>query len=188
MARDQFLAQWLPAPQRDRPACLSAVFSSIGRLVTSLECNVLEPLPYIFYQLTQGTVGAMLPRISDLPKHDWLICLLGREKLLDGQTEVYSFLRDPKPSQKCQTFDQCTQFGRMLQRKHLANNIDRNQIALLSFFNSDGQASVAISKFCAGCLAAYGPQTQVAREKIWKKLPDYFGLGSWKELRIYESE
>lgn len=171
------------ATQRRSAFCQANLLSLAQVLQLCRECDAPESLPYIFYMMTKGFGDDMLLQINTLPKQLWRVCFSGREKLLEAQNGVYSYLWDPKPSQTCTSADHCTQLGRELHRHYLSTKSDRHQHVLEEPFGGHTNYVDLVSLFCSSCKTTYASQSRLARTTVWQELPEYFGLGTWEELQ-----
>lgn len=142
------------------------------------ECNVLTPLPFIYYRLAYGNLEEALPLIMKLPTRETQICFLGREKLIAAMKDVFPFLFNPKPSSKCLKLADCRTTLFRVQQGFFSTNRYRRQYVL-----DDILRVIARSDFCHSCFAEYESHAVTTSQRIWEELPGYFGLASWEELR-----
>lgn len=157
-------------------------------LLLCREFNILEPLPSIYYGLTEATAQEMwtLRGLEKLPFHELKTCFLGREKLLDAQKIVFHILANPQPSERCSNRDRCFRKGAeeaQAAQRRSSPNLDRLQTLL------DGEYFTNLlnaSRLCGECKAAFTSRLIVDRQNAWERLPGYFGLGTWEELRDSE--
>ena len=94
--------------------------------------------------------------------------LLGRESLVAAQKNTFNFLTFVPCCLRCQHFvDRRTAVG-----------LEMVQEALMAIVHTDDEGSL-----CSECIKSFNNTRQSARQEVWDKLPGYFGLGTWNEIR-----
>ncbi|KDQ51552.1 hypothetical protein JAAARDRAFT_139974 [Jaapia argillacea MUCL 33604] len=156
---------------------------NIGR-----EINMLELLPGAFYLCCAMPTEFILRGVSldgveaRLSVGDRASCLLGRDRLLDvQQQETWSFLYNPQASSACTDDKRCS--SRILkplwQSCRYSPLTTPRTLSVYRYWDD-----LVDDKYCCrNCSDKLREDQEIAVEGAWKKLPEYFSLGSWEDLR-----
>ncbi|KAF5340566.1 hypothetical protein D9611_007303 [Ephemerocybe angulata] len=121
-----------------------------------------------------------------IPAEVRALCAFGGEEILDGRNStVYSWLADLGETEKCTNSPRCLRLGREFMKdvwqypSLLTTFWDWRYIALLYGHRMDD--------LCVPCLRGAERSHQEKRREVWGKLPGYFGLPGWGELKDFEN-
>ncbi|KIM83485.1 hypothetical protein PILCRDRAFT_425712, partial [Piloderma croceum F 1598] len=150
----------------------------IQSILLARACTTLELLPCIYYLMSRFSMKTLLRCHTLLPRDEMEICLLGREKLQEiRETVALSFLLDPKPSQHCSNPTLCERRCLTTLNRTISNTLHLGIYALTT------DPELAEILLCGPCAEEKLSAHRAARENLWNELPNYFGLGTWEELR-----
>lgn len=148
------------------------------------ESNALELLPCAFYLLCHHKIQHMFLIAGRIisSERDLYAVVTGREELIRAKKRYNcSFLYLRHPSDSCFARDRCQAA------------LDRN---FGQFLEQDGDLSPAVlepivslekTDYCCMCSQYFASTSQAARIAAWDKLPEWFGMESWKILRDMQS-
>ncbi|RDB26512.1 hypothetical protein Hypma_005667 [Hypsizygus marmoreus] len=156
--------------------------SSIMRAISlAQETNVPLILPYASYLLARTSAPRRFlshSPSSHLSWHQKTICLVGRALLRNAELSLtHSFLIAFQVSPRCLSPDQCSNSRGPLLEWAMLESAGRGPEPLRPW---DRWERLGV---CNECVADAKRKHERGREEVWERLPDFFDLGPWKELR-----
>ncbi|KAF6759142.1 hypothetical protein DFP72DRAFT_149159 [Ephemerocybe angulata] len=159
------------------------------------ECDLKHLLPAAFFwsanealdiiALGQPVKGEDGKRIQLLPKVQH-ICLVGRQKLLEAHNQAFEWVGEIGARSDCKDRKMCQSIAGSLiialwkPSPDLSAPADSWDVWVVTL---EAKQKLKVNKLCSSCLE-YAKSTLLAkRQEFWDKLPSYFGLPSWDELK-----
>ncbi|KAF5309889.1 hypothetical protein D9619_010192 [Psilocybe cf. subviscida] len=158
-------------------------------LDVALELGIQTILPLAFFtcldncptsQFLDGSYDAGPGRSGILPSHAREALLQAKEKIIeDISDEVYAWWKQAKPHVDCTTKKSCTDAIRkdairMIGAPHL-RELFIPKVSIRS-----------MKELCRTCKDHGATSTENGRRQVFDKLPSYFGLSDWADLKDFD--
>lgn len=158
--------------------------SSIMRAIhLAQQTNVPLILPYAFYEIARNLPRRLLSHSStSISWHQKTICLVGREQLrLAEMSLTHSFLLAFQPSLRCLTPSFCGNARGPHAEWHVLESTGHGPNPLKAYDKWEKM------NVCAECIRDSRRAHERGREEVWERLPQFFELGGWAELRVTQA-
>ncbi|KAJ7457631.1 hypothetical protein B0H11DRAFT_2062857 [Mycena galericulata] len=164
----------------------------IDLLNVAYENGVYTSIPALAFRcLSQYTLAQLFAGVERddgsramLPDATKVVLAQAQEAILMFQRENLQWLREEEevvPSQDCEVYDDCTEHRKDMYR--IECRPDRVDLSYtLAIWNKVGDGSW-VDRLCKECEPLAKAQYEVGRLKAWEKLPTFFGLPEWKDLK-----
>lgn len=155
---------------------------TISLIVLSRETRAPWILPIAFYLLGSDLddPGAILYGVPSLDHLDQVSFFKGYFLQRDASRTVTAFLYDPPTIDGCTSRKRCAE-GKLAALRNVGRDCDRYPgIPFVIWSEPDWETR--LSDLCATCLRELRKAHQEAREDLWARLPDMYGLPPWEEL------
>ncbi|KAJ7079561.1 hypothetical protein B0H15DRAFT_787917 [Mycena belliarum] len=143
--------------------------------VLARENDLLTILPCAYFRLIDFYTQEILDGLSAtirLPFPDQRSCILGREKLLKAQWEQHWILSDTR-ADGCRSKLNCIEGRKFCRDWGL-----KQGVTILSL-----KPDIADTTLCDLCWTSYSEEMHKGRKELWDKLPSFFDLPPWNELK-----
>lgn len=183
-SRDEFDA--FPDPRR-----LILAQDDVTMLLVARETQANVLIPVAFYRIVVNVMQDLFKDDTDsksnldrLTREDLMSCIIGREKLRRAiRNEIGSFLDEASPvlcgGEHCKP----------RKRSFLASKVWKNWTDSPRALDEElvDDITTSLDKLCEECVDALDISTREGRQRIWDKLPSYFGLPNWEALKASTS-
>ncbi|KLO06811.1 hypothetical protein SCHPADRAFT_860929 [Schizopora paradoxa] len=143
-------------------------------------------LPTVFYACATQPLSVIMQSSSIIEQGDYDTIISGREKITKHSYKVATLLL--LPEKKCQRRNtECE----ILRTSSLLNYVDFKTDEPPPFplqAPSDGALPEARADLCKACVKNYLNSLKSSRKSFWDRLPSFFDLEDWNELRQPESK
>jgi hypothetical protein len=143
------------------------------------QTNVPLILPYASYLIARTSPRRLLSHSpTSLSWHQKTICLVGREHLrLAEMSLTHAFLLAFQPSPRCLSPAFCGNARGPHAEWHVLEGGGRGPNPLRAYERWERM------NVCSECVRDSRRAHERGREEVWERLPEFFELGGWSELR-----